>query len=309
MPGGKKILITGASGLLGRYLLKELSPQNDVFAIGRKLPADLPSEKFLIADLTDFSLTYQKITRLNPDLIIHCAAMSDVDECERRPDDAFRLNSLVTRNIAISAQRFDAEVLYISTDYVFGGRRTTALKNRVGFSELDRPKPLNTYGWSKYWGEIYIRDLLSKFFIVRSSWFFGVGKNNFVWDMYQKLNSNQEILATKEMTSIPTYVKDLARAIGKLVETSAYGIYHLTNSKPVSRYDFAIYLARYLQKPETLIREVTLKDLKLAALRPQFSALDNYNWYLQGFSPLRPWMEALKDYLLEIKNNQGNKNV
>ena len=303
MKSGKKILLTGASGLLGRHLLVELKQKHDVFALGRSPVVDLSSEKVLAGDILNFSDVYQKITRLNPDLIIHCAAMSQVDECEKNPDLAFRLNALATRNIAVAAQRFDAEVLYISTDYVFSGEKDFVLKNRPGYSELDHPRPVNVYGWSKYWGEIYIRELLNKFFIVRSSWFFGVGKNNFILDIYQRLKSNREVLVTGEMTSTPTYVRDLAAAIAQLIETSAYGIYHLSNRPAVSRYEVARYLAGYQKSSANLIKEVSLAELKLAAARPKFSGLDNYHWYLEGFAPLRPWTEAVKDYLHELENS------
>jgi dTDP-4-dehydrorhamnose reductase len=291
--------------MLGRDLVEVLSEGQELHLLDvEKFPPSL-SFKFstLELDITDSERIYKEVTRINPDIVIHTAAYTDVDGCEKNRDLAFRVNALGTRNIALACQRFDTELLYISTDYVFGGEKNEP------YLEFDRPNPQSTYAKSKYWGELYIMWLLNKFYIVRSSWLFGKNGENFVNRILNLAKKKEEIEVVNDQTGSPTYTKDLARAIAQLIgaegedsttRAKPYGIWHITNSGQCSWYEFA---KEILRDTGVLVKPITSEKLNRPARRPKFSVLDNYVWRLQGWEPLRHWKEALKDYLKEIRNN------
>ncbi|HUW23671.1 MAG TPA: dTDP-4-dehydrorhamnose reductase, partial [bacterium] len=231
----------------------------------------------------------------------HSAAYTDVDGCETNRDLAFRVNALGTRNIALACQRFDTELLYISTDFVFNGEKGEP------YLEFDRPDPQSIYAKSKYWGELYIKSLLSRFYIVRSSWLFGKNGKNFVTTILKLAKQKKEIEVVNDQIGSPTYTKDLARAIAQLIGTerkdsttraSLYGIWHITNSGQCSWYEFA---REILQDSDVRVKPITSEELNRPARRPKFSILENSIWKLQGWKSLRHWKEALKDYLKEIE--------
>ncbi len=221
-PKNMKILITGISGMLGLDLWEEFSDDSDLELFGLDLhkPEFLPKENHIQCDISDFEDTYRKVTKINPDLIIHTAVMSDVDECEKNQSAAFKINALGTRNLAIAAQRFDSVILYISTDYVFGGSPPTIPLTRDGgrqneYREYDETSPINAYGLSKLWGEFYVRDLCNKFYIIRTSWLFGKKKENFI----STAAVGKGVMAAEDMVGSPTYTKDLSQAIKVLLST------------------------------------------------------------------------------------------
>ncbi|HEX2974396.1 MAG TPA: NAD(P)-dependent oxidoreductase [Bacteroidales bacterium] len=169
-----KVLITGISGLLGSEVAAALGEDHELIGLTRT--STLPGVKVCNADLCDQSAVYSLVTKINPDVIIHSAAQSNVDGCEKDPDSAYRNNALGTRNLALACQRFDASMIYISTDYVFSGRNAP----EKGYTEFDAPAPLNVYARSKYEGERYVRELVNRFTVARVSWLFGPARSNFV---------------------------------------------------------------------------------------------------------------------------------
>jgi dTDP-4-dehydrorhamnose reductase len=288
--------------MLGRDIVEVLSTGYELYLLDVKpFPAPLSSQfSTLTLDITDSERTYTTITKINPDIVIHSAAYTDVDGSETNRDLAFRVNALGTRNIALACQKFDTELLYIGTDFVFDGEKVEP------YVEFDRPNPQNIYAKSKYWGELYVNSLLNRFYIVRTSWLFGKNGKNFVNTILNLAKEKKEIEVVNDQTGSPTYTKDLARAIVQLIgaerENSSpgadlYGIWHITNSGQCSWYEFA---REILQGPGVLVKPITSEKLKRQARRPKFSVLDNYVWRLQGWEPLRDWKEALKDYLKEI---------
>jgi len=298
-----RILITGACGMLGRDLIEVLSEGHELYLLDvEPFPVSLSSQfSTLPLDIADSEKTYREITKINPDIVVHTAAYTDVDGCETNRDLAFRINGLGTRNIALTCQRFDTELLYISTDYVFDGEKGEP------YLELDKPNPQSIYAKSKYWGELYIRFLLNRFYIVRSSWLFGKNGKNFVTTILNLAKEKKEIEVVNDQTGSPIYTKDLARAIAQLIgaehedsnhRASLYGIWHITNSGQCSWYEFA---REILRDSGVLVKPITSERLNKPAKRPKFSVLENYIWKLQGWKPLRHWKEALKDYLKEIK--------
>ena len=298
-----RILITGACGMLGRDLVEVLSEGQKLYLLDVERFSPSLSSQFstLTLDITDSAKTYTEVTRINPDIVIHSAAYTDVDGCETNRDLAFRVNALGTRNIALACQRFDTELLYISTDFVFDGEKGEP------YLEFDRPNPQSIYGKSKYWGELYIESFLNRFYIVRSSWLFGKNGKNFVSTILNLAKQKKEIEVVNDQIGSPTYTKDLARTIAQIIGTerkdsttraSLYGIWHITNSGQCSWYEFA---REILQDSGVRVKPITSEKLNRPARRPKFSILENSIWKLQGWKSLRHWKEALKDYLKEIE--------
>jgi len=297
-----RILITGACGMLGRDLVEVLCEGQELYLLDKQpFPPFLTSQfSTLIVDITDSEKIYREVTKMNPDIVIHAAAYTDVDGCETNRDLAFRVNGLGTRNIALACQRFDTELLYISTDFVFDGEKGEP------YVEFDRPDPQSIYAKSKYWGELYISSLLNRYYIVRTSWLFGKNGENFVTKILNLAKGKKEIEVVDDQTGSPTYTKDLARAIAQLIgaggreistRASLYGIWHITNSGQCSWYEFA---REILQGSSVRVKPITSEQLNRRARRPKFSVLENSVWKLQGWESLRHWKEALKGYLEEI---------
>ena len=286
-----KILITGISGLLGSEIARVLSRDHEVLGLCKE--SRTAEFKTFNLDITDPEAAYSTISKINPDLVVHSAAYSNVDGCEKDPDKAYKVNALGTRNVCLACQRFDTVLAYISTDYVFSGDKVS----KDGFNESDIPDPKSVYARSKFAGEWFVRNLLNKFFIVRTSWLFGPKRDNFVSQVFSAWKENKKVKQAVDMVSAPTYVSDLALGLQKLTGTNLYGLYHLSNSGFASRYEIASFIARLLGCPQENIEKISLKDLNIPAPRPHFSGLNNYAWRLNGFKPLRPWQEAVTEFL------------
>jgi dTDP-4-dehydrorhamnose reductase len=252
-----KILITGITGLLGSEIAALLEEKHEIIGIARE--NSFGSVETLKLDISDYETVYRAVTKLNPDLIIHAAAMSNVDACESDPDQAFRVNAIGTRNLALACQRFDAALMYISTDYVFSGEGTP----EGGYTEFNAASPQGVYARSKLYGELYVQQLLSKFFIIRTAWLFGGKRGNFVSHAAASLRDGKEIKAASDMTSSPTYVKDLAAAVIRLIDQPVYGIYHLTNSGFGSRHEIVMAIAKMMGLPVARNKKLTREELNL----------------------------------------------
>lgn len=294
-----RIVVTGACGMLGTELLILLADTHEVFALDMRVPTlAVPGVSYQSLDVTDTKKTYEFISRLNPELVIHTAAETNVDNSEHNSERVFCINALGTRNVALACQRFDAGLMYISTDYVFDGQK------REPYKEIEQPHPLNTYGWSKYWGELYVQWLVRRFYIVRSSWLFGAYGRNFVEAILSQVRSNHELKVVDDQLGSPTYAVDLAQALVQLVSshketgTGLYGLWHITNSGSCSWYEFAQEILRLSGHPQRIGR-ATSQEIKRPAVRPGYSVLDNFNWRLHGFSALPRWSDALKRYFNE----------
>ena len=294
-----RILVTGAGGMLGTDLLATLSGNHELFGVDLNSPANkVPEVAYHVLDITNTKDTYERITKINPELVIHTAAFTDVDGAESKPELAFQANAIGTRNVALSCQRFDATMIYISSDYVFDGNKTTP------YVEYDQPNPLSSYAQSKYWGELYTLGLLNKFMIIRSSWLFGRNGRNFVQAFLSQVKSQHKLRVVNDQVGSPTYTLDLAGAIKELISmqekvgTGLYGIWHITNSGHCSWYDMAQEILKQV-KNQTGIEAISTAQLDRPALRPKNSVLDNFNWRLQNFASLPPWQDALRRFLRE----------
>lgn len=283
-----RVLITGANGQLGTDLCRVLQD----FEVIPLTHADL--------EITDMNSVRTAFSKHRADVMINTAAYVRVDDCESNQDKAFLVNALGARNVAVVCQEIGAKLVHISTDYVFGGEsepRTAA------YTEFDTPTPPNLYGKSKLAGENLVRHLCIRHFIVRSSGLFGVagasGKGgNFVETMLRLAKEKDELRVVNDQTFSPTYTRDLAKKIAQLISTENYGIFHITNRGTCSWYEFTKEILR-LAGLETPVTPITSDQYPQKARRPHYSVLDNYHLRLLGMDDMRPWQEALKDYMRE----------
>lgn len=275
-----RILITGITGQLGRALPKVLTEQG--FNV-------LTTPRFDVAD----HATVQLISDLSPDLVIHAAAMTHVDNCARDPDTAFKINAFGTQNVAHACLRCNAEMVYVSTNEVFDGRSDRP------YREDDPPHPINPYGSSKRSGEqMAARYLKTRLYIVRTAWVFAPGGNNFPAKIIAAADAGNPLRVVADEVGSPTYAPDLAAAIAQLIQTRVYGVYHFTNAGYCSRYDFAKEILRLSGRERIPIEPITLADYPRPSTVPPFTPLANIRGAELGIE-LRPWQEALKSYFVE----------
>lgn len=279
-----KVLVTGAKGQLGTDLVLLLSDRGyEVYGYGREE-----------LDITNFDQVKRVIREIHPDVVIHTAAYTKVDLAESEPDQAFLINSYGTRNVAVVSEAVGAKLVYISTDYVFDGTATTP------YNEFASTTPQSVYGKSKLAGEQFVRDLHSKFFIVRTSWVFGKHGNNFVKTMLKLAQERDELMVVHDQVGCPTYTIDLANCVLELIQTEKYGVYHVSNSGHCSWYEFAKAIFEEAGI-EVKVNPCTTKDFPRPAPRPTYSVFEHMALKLNGFSEMRYWREALKEFIIRIK--------
>ena len=274
-----RIVITGADGQLGWELRLALSGRAEVVGL------DLPAFDICHADCSE-TLAAQR-----PDWVIHAAAMTDVDGCEREPGRAAAVNTEGTRRVAESCRATGAGLVYLSTDFVFDGRKS------VPYIEDDVPAPLSVYGQSKLMGEAAVRAVAPRWAIVRTAWLFGVHGKNFVKAMVQKAAAGEALRVVDDQTGSPTYARDLAAAVADLVHRGLGGVFHLTNGGSCSWFMFARAILRASGFPEAPIVPITSEELNRPARRPTYSVLDRNAWVRAGGEGLRPWPAALEAML------------
>jgi dTDP-4-dehydrorhamnose reductase len=282
-----KVAVIGANGQLGTDLCQALHN----FDIIPFTDADI--------EIADMASVRESMLKHKPAVVINTAAYVRVDDCEDEKDKAFSVNALGARNVAVVAQELGAKLVHISTDYVFGGEaelRTTP------YTEFDTPVPLSTYGKSKLAGENLVRHFCLRHFIVRTSGLFGVagsmGKGgNFIETMLRLAEERDELRVVNDQVFSPTYTRDLARKIVQLMTTAYYGIFHITNRGACSWYEFTREILK-LAGMKTPVVPITSDQYPQKARRPRYSVLDNYHLRLIGLDDMRPWPEALKDYLV-----------
>jgi len=274
-----KILITGSEGQLGRELCRIFN-EDDLIPLGHK-DGDVTKPEII-----------QIIGKYSPDLVIHGAAYTDVDGCEKDPDCAYLVNALGTRNVVLGAERIGADLVYISTDYIFDGKKGSP------YTEFDQTHPINIYGASKLAGENQVHLLTKCFYTVRSSWLFGMDGKNFVKTVL-KMAKNQEVLKiVNDQIGSPTFVRDLAIAISKLVQTKMYGVYHAAARGQCSWFDFTKEILRISGIQKQVI-PITTADLNRPAPRPAFSVLRGVGLETLGIQ-LRKWEDGVRDCTLGL---------
>ncbi|WP_230931975.1 dTDP-4-dehydrorhamnose reductase [Priestia sp. TSO9] len=279
----QKVLITGANGQLGKELVELFTEKGfEVYGFGRDR-----------MDITNQAQVQEMISTLKPNIVLHSAAHTQVDLAESEPDQAFLINAYGTRNVAVAAEAVGAKLVYVSTDYVFDGTTDEP------YNEFSPTSPLGVYGKSKLAGEQFVRDLHSKFFIVRTSWVYGKHGANFVKTMLKLGEERKELSVVADQIGCPTYTLDLAHAILELVGTQKYGVYHISNSGSCSWYEFAKEIFK-VSNMEVQVKPCTTADFPRPAARPANSVFEHMSIKLNNFTSIRHWREALSSFL---KNN------
>lgn len=282
-----RVLVTGAKGQLGSDLLCELSKRN-IESVGIDIE-DL--------DITDAAATKKVIEDINNktklDAIIHCAAYTAVDAAEDNEALVTKINAEGTKNIAEVAKTLDIAMMYISTDYVFDG------EGKRPWEPDDKRAPLNVYGMAKYKGELYVEELVKKYFIVRISWVFGLHGNNFIKTMLRLGKERGAVSVVNDQIGSPTYTPDLSRLLADMIVTDKYGRYHATNEGLCSWYDFAVEIFKQANL-DVAVTPVSSDAFPVKAKRPHNSRMDKSKLTENGFKLLPTWQDALGRYLLEL---------
>ncbi len=282
-----RYLVTGCSGQLGYDVVKELKNQKveDVIALTSKE-----------MDITNKELVQKIITEYAPNHIIHCAAFTNVDDAEKEKELCYKVNVEGTKNITYASSWVDAKLTFISTDYVFDGTKDT-------YDINDQVNPINYYGYTKTLAEDIVRKY-DKSFIVRTSSVFGINGNNFIKKILTKAKTNPELKVVCDEYMRPTYTKDLAKLLIEMQNTTKYGTYHATNMDNLTWYQLAKYVLQECNI-DIPIKPVSSSEFPSPAKRPKNSILLNTSLKENGFELLRGSLEAVRDYLQELKENEN----
>ena len=281
-----RIVITGGLGQLGRALQVELNDHD-----------------LTIVDLPEFDITESRVMKsvvrdAGAELVIHCAAYTDVDGCARDPELAYKVNALGTQNVALACLNAGAEMVHISTNEVFAG------DDPAGYEEWRSLNPINAYGRSKAAAEHYVRNILQRYYIVRLAWLFAPGGRNFIHAILERARDVGHLRVVADEIGNPTYSKDLAQAIAQLTMTGQYGIYHFVNENSCSRWAFANEILRLGNLAHVTNEPILGREFKRASSPPPFGGLHNIAGAAIGIK-IRPWQEALAEYMDEtVRSNK-----
>lgn len=280
----KNILITGCNGQLGRALIHVLEGNSEYHLIKTDVE-DL--------DITNIEAVMQMAKETKPYAIVNCAAYTNVNGCETNADLSFKINVIGPRNLSIAAKEVGAKIFHISTDYVFSG------KTDKHYKEFDAPDPQSAYGRTKLQAELMVKQFADKFFILRTAWLYGEGKN-FVKTMLAISEKSNKVRVVNDQFGTPTYAMDLAKAIAYLLPTDNYGIFHATSEGECCWADFAKEIFRLAGK-DMIVEPVTTeeydRDFPGQANRPEYSVLDNYMFDMTTDFKFPTWQEAIAEYI------------
>jgi dTDP-4-dehydrorhamnose reductase len=283
-----KIWITGYKGMLGYDLVKILDDNAEYELI-------LTDKEDI--DITNLDEVLKIVKEEEIELIINASAYTDVDGSQTNKEIAYNVNAIGAKNLAIASKKHDIKLIHISSDYVFNGD-----KNKP-YTENDDVNPINYYGETKLQGEKLIQENMNKYFIIRTQWLYGINNNNFVKTMLKLSKNNNEINVVNDQYGSPTFSKDLAIAIGELIESNKYGLYHVTNSGDCSWFEFAKLIFK-IANINIIVNPVSTSQYPTPAKRPKYSVLSNKKWVNEGFKPLRSFKESLNEYLgLELNKS------
>lgn len=283
-----RVLVTGAAGQLGRELVEAFSADD-----GTGRPAEVVGTDRGRLDITDRLAVRAVLAAVQPEVVIHAAAWTAVDDCEGDPDRAYQVNALATRHLAEAAGAVGAHLCYVSTDYVFDGRTERP------YVEWDRPNPLSVYGRSKLGGEVELGPGAT---VVRTSWVSGRHGANLVKTVLRLLSGGRPLRFVADQQGRPTFTADLAPAIRRLVAERRPGLFHVTNQGEATRYDLArAVVAAAGGDPEQVQPIATSEvDPPPRAARPAYSVLDNAALRLSGLPLLPPWPESMARLVREL---------
>ena len=275
-----KYLVFGHKGQLGREFCKEFE-KNDIEYKGYDIDG---------IDIADTGQVLAAVASFKPNVIINCAAYNLVDAAETNTKAAFSVNAGAVKNIALAANRIGAEIVHYGTDYVFDGTKGSP------YVESDKPNPLNKYGESKRAGEIYLEETAENFLLLRLSWVYGAGKQNFIYKLRQWAEKQDKLEIADDEISVPTSTETIVDITLAALKHNLKGLYHLTNSEYASRYEWASEILKYL-KIEKEIIPVSKDIFDLPAKRPGFSAMSNKKISTELDISIPAWQDALKDFI------------
>ncbi len=279
-----RIFITGGKGQLGTALQTTLA--------AHKLTAvDLPE-----LDVTDKEALFTAVSDFQPDVLINCAAYTNVDGCAKDPALAYKVNALGAQNQALAALELGAALLHVSTNEVFAGDHPD------GYEEWLPPNPINAYGRSKAAAEFLVRSLLNRHYVVRTAWLYAPGGRNFIHAILDRARNTGQLRVVTDEVGNPTYVNDLAQAITQLIETHQYGTYHFVNDGACSRWEFANEILRLAGLEDVVNTPILSNEFKRPSTPPPYAALRNVAGKALGIE-LRPWQNALAAYMQDHINH------
>ena len=285
----KKILVTGCNGQLGRAIRKEYAGSDEEF-----VNTDVTEGEGVKAlDITDVDAVLKMVEETKPEVIINCAAHTNVDACETQWDLAYKINAIGPRNLSIAASKAGAKMIHVSTDYVFEGNGTRP------YTEFDEPNPVSAYGKTKLEGENFVKAFADKYFILRTAWLYGEGKN-FVKTMLRLAETHDEVSVVSDQLGSPTSAVELAKMIHYLEPTENYGVFHATCEGDTNWAEFAEAIFKRAGK-NTKVNHVTSEQYAkmnpASANRPAYSILDNYMLRLTSDFRMADWQDALDVYM------------
>jgi len=282
------ILVIGANGMLGRDLVGVLQShfQNDGVLGWDIEEMDIREED-----------TIEKIEKVRPKIVINVAGYTDVDGCELNEEKAFAINAEGMKHVVLGAERCKAKAVYLSTDYIFDG------KKKEPYLEDDPPNPLNVYGRSKWKGELYIQELARDGLIIRTQWLYGKYGKNFVTSVLRQAKEKGVLSIVNDQIGSPTYTMDLSKAISILIRYDARGIFHVVNSDFCSWYTFGQTILKLSGMVGVKVIPISSKEFGRPALRPSYSVLNTQKLKRETGMVLRPWPEALKHYLSTVRDS------
>lgn len=276
----KPIIITGCNGQLGRAINKQLAGNTEYELVNTDV-AEL--------DITNVDAVMELARKVKPYAIINCAAHTGVDACETEADKAFRINAIGPRNLSIAAAETKAKLVQVSTDYVFDGFGDKPL------TEFDKTNPQGMYGATKLAGENFVRDFADRYFIIRTAWLYGEGKN-FVKTMLRLSEDHDTVTVVGDQYGTPTSADELAKAICCLFPTENYGLFHGTCEGSCNWAEFAEEIFRLAGK-DTKVKHITTEEFGAPAPRPAYSVLENYMLKLTTDFRFADWHDALVEYM------------
>lgn len=288
-----KLIVTGGAGQLGRAIVARFAADDASAARGAWSMTALGRDEL---DVGDRRAVHERVAAEKPATIIHAAAMTDVDGCERDPDAAFRMNALGTLHVAEAAESIGARLIAISTDFVFDGEKPSP------YFEQDAPNPLSVYGESKLAGEQHALRVSSRALVVRTAWLYGPGGRNFVDTILRMGEAGQPLRVVADQAGSPTWAPDLADALARLIDAPVSGVVHVANAGHATRYELARRALDAAGLESVRVEPVTTQEMPRPAARPRHAVLGSRVLAAAGIVPLRHWEDALAEHIAARRN-------